>query len=567
MDLMLGLDDFGEAVRSQINFVDKSLFIKKVIDDKATHVPVIVRPRRFGKTFNLSMLHHFLAAEVNGLSTQGLFDGLKIAQAGDVYAQQQGQYPVIFISFKNVKKEKYHEAYAQLTDLVSQTYSQYDYLLSSAAIPDYEKKHFEEILKKTVDPAAFENALQKLCRYLYLHHGVKPWLLIDEYDTPIQAAYVHSYYSPMIDFMRSLFGAALKGNPYLHRAVVTGILRIAKENLFSGINNLKVFSVLDADYSEYFGFTEDEVDEVLIKAELKHLSTEIKAWYNGYQMGGHQTGSHQIYNPWSIANCVREKGKIEPYWANTSDNALIKTLLAKADANIKTQFELILAGQTIETMIDESMVFADLDISKDALWSLLLFSGYLTCKEMKLAGMQYNCLLMSPNQEVSVLYQDIIRKWFSDSLGRDTYQALLISLTEARLDDFLFILQKFLLESASYFDVKGTEPEKFYHGFVMGLIVSLSDTHIIQSNKESGYGRYDVIIIPKDTSKLGLILEFKVARPNKTLIETAEEALAQLHERRYETVLQQNGITNIMQIGLAFRGKDVELASNRLANH
>lgn len=565
MDLILGLDNFGSAVTKKLNFVDKSLFIKAILDDAAVDVPVIIRPRRFGKTFNLSLLHHFLAAEVNGLSTQGLFDGLKITKAGDAYMQHQGKYPVIFITFKNVKHDTYDKTYGSFAGLISSIYDQYRVLLSSPALYDDEKEVFEDILKQRASTQNLILSLINLCKYLYRHYKVKPWLLIDEYDTPIQAGYLHGYYPPIMEFMRGLLGAALKGNPYLHRAVVTGILRIAKEDLFSGVNNLKVFSVLDSDYSEYFGFTEIEVDEVLTQAGLKHLSSEIKAWYNGYQIGDHQIGSHQIYNPWSIANCIRKKGRVEPYWVNTSDNALIKTLLVQADADIKKQFELILAGQTIVSLIDENMVFAGLE-KQEALWSLLLFSGYLTCTGMQLQYTKYQCQLCVPNQEVAALYKDIVNEWFTDSLGSKSYQALLMNLVEGNLEDFLLMLQKFLLESASYFDVKGTEPEKFYHGFVMGLIVSLSDTHIIQSNKESGYGRYDVMIIPKDSQQLGLILEFKVARPNKTLTETAEEALAQLRERRYETILQQKGITNILQIGLAFRGKEVELIANRLNN-
>ena len=374
MGLIVGLADFGEAVSSQLNFVDKSLFIKELFDNEQIHVPVIVRPRRFGKTFNMSMLHHFLGAEVNRLKTAGMFDNLNIAKAGDGYMQHQGKYPVIFVSFKSAKERKFTDAYDKLWALISDTYREHRYLMTSTKLHADDKEAYEIILKRKVDnKSILENSLKELSRFLYLHHGVKPWLLIDEYDTPIQAGYLHGYYKEMIDFMRALFAAALKDNVNIHRAVVTGILRIAKEDLFSGLNNVKVFSVLSAEYADCFGFTEHEVDAVLKQAGLQHLSSDIKNWYNGYHIG-----NSQMYNPWSIANCINEKGLLKPYWVNTSDNALIKQSMARADSLIKIQFESILEGKPVEVLVDENMTFADLDRSGDKLWSLLLFSGYLT---------------------------------------------------------------------------------------------------------------------------------------------------------------------------------------------
>lgn len=557
MDLIVGLDDFGEAVRSQLNFIDKSLFIKEIIDNKTTHVPVIIRPRRFGKTFNLSMLHYFLAAEVNGLKTQGMFDVLKIAKAGDSYMREQGKYPVIFVSFKSIKEKNFEDAYEKLSILLAEAYREHRYLLTSSQLYEEDKAAFGKILKTEVgNKAILENALKELTRLLYLHHGVKPWLLIDEYDTPIQSGYLHNYYEPMIDLMRGIFGSALKGNSNIHRAVITGILRIAKENLFSGVNNLKVFSVLNAEYAEHFGFTESEVDAALMAANLKGLSKQVKAWYNGYHIG-----NYQIYNPWSIANCINEKGLLKPHWVNTSDNLLIKQRMAQADSTLKVQFESILEGKSVEATIDETMVFTALEEDPDLLWSLLLFGGYLTATQIKQVGIKNQCVLTPPNQEVALLWRDIIADWFMGSLGQVRYQYFLQHLVEGKLDVFLEILQKFLLKSASYFDVKGNDPERFYHGFVMGLIVGLSDTHQIHSNKESGYGRYDVMIIPKDLKKLGLILEFKVAKANTTLQETADQALEQINARAYETELRQKGIRHILKIGLGFKGKEVALSS------
>ena len=557
MSLIVGLDDFGEAVHSQLDFIDKSLFIKEIFDRKAINVSVIIRPRRFGKTFNLSMLHHFLAPEVNGLKTAEMFSGLKIAQAGGDYMKEQGKHPVITVSFKSIKFSGYTQARESFAKLMSQVYTQYYPILMEANLYPHEKNTLDRILNEQSTDADLMDSLTNLSAYLYRYYKVKPWLLIDEYDTPIQAAHLYGYYEPMINLMRGLFGSALKGNSNIHRAVITGILRIAKENLFSGVNNLDVFSILSPEYAQHFGFTQEEVDTVLSKHGLPHLSDEIKKWYNGYHIG-----DYQIYNPWSISNCISKAGAIKPYWVNTSDNLLIKQTLARAEVKVKEEFETILAGKPIEATVNESTVFADLDGDSESVWGLLLFSGYLTAIQSRRIGIKNQCLLIPPNQEVSWLYPDIIRSWFLEELGEENYDWLLKSLTEGDLDTFLVILQKFLRESISYFDVSGAEPEKFYHGLVLGLIISLSKTHEVHSNKESGFGRYDVVLIPKDLEKLGIILEFKVVKGNKTLPETAEEALAQINARHYEVELQQRGIRRILKIGLGFRGKEVSLASH-----
>jgi hypothetical protein len=559
MNFIIGIDDFGKVIERQLNFVDKSLFIKEVMDDSSIEATVITRPRRFGKTLNLSMLHHFLAPKVNQLQTKGMFDHLKIAKAGSTYMDQQGKYPVIFISFKSVHDSKFTDAYGQLRTLIQKTYREHSYLITSTKLREKEKKSYEAILDREVtDRAVLENSLQELSRFLHLHHGVKPWILIDEYDTPIQSAYFHGYYEEMIELMRGIFGSALKGNTDMHRAIVTGILRISKESLFSGVNNLKVFSILNQEYAEHFGFTEAEVDEALKKSNLDGLSREIKDWYNGYHIG-----NSQIYNPWSIANCINGKGALGPYWVNTSSNDLIKSSMASASAVVKEKFEQILTGKSIEETITENMVFADLKTNSDALWSLLLFSGYLTVIKKTPIDTRFNCFLQTPNQEVAALYRDVIREWFNAPLGASEYRVFLENLTTGQIDKFFKKLKQFLKESSSFFDVKGQHPEKFYHGFVLGLIVSLADTHTVQSNKESGDGRYDVMLIPKDTTQLGLILEFKVAEEGDTLREVAEQALKQISECGYETELRQKNIQNILKIGLAFKGKEVEIASAR----
>lgn len=557
MSLIIGVDNFGEAVRRGLNFIDKSLFVKELLDSDEIQASVITRPRRFGKTFNLSMLHHFFAPEVNGISTSGLFQHLKITKAGDAYMAHQGKYPVIFVTFKSVSDATFEGAYEKIQTLVSGLYREHGYLLESAALSANDKEIYERILKGQANQSLLAESLKKLAQFLYLHYGTKSWLLIDEYDAPIQAGYLNNHYGKIIEFMRGMFGSALKGNDYLHRAVITGILRISKESLFSGVNNLKVYSLLNERYAEHFGFIEQEVDTVFKQAGLEAKLSDIKAWYNGYTIGG-----KQMYNPWSIANCVYEKGLMRPYWVNTSGEGLIKASMALADIDVKEQFEYILRGKPIEVEIDENMIFGDFKNSSSALWSLLLFSGYLTAVKVDLIKGRSVCFLKSPNKEVAYLYEHIILSWFKDAIGENTYRYFLSSLTEGHLDEFLSILKRFLEESASHFDVKGHHPEKFYHGFVLGLIVGLSDTHTIESNRESGWGRYDVLITPKDPTKLGLILEFKVAGEGVTLEEAAKQALVQIAERNYEAVLRQKGIGNMLKIGLAFRGKTVEMAAS-----
>lgn len=553
MPLIVGQDNFGSAIQKRQHFIDKSLWIKSVFDHNETEVDIIVRPRRFGKTFNMSMLHHFLAAEAYGFKTEGIFDGLKIAQCGDQYMQHQGKYPVIFITFKDVKSKTYEEAYPALRALMARTYDQHAYLLTSSKLSDPQKEIFASILEERAAGAHMETALLDLTKALYTHHGVKPWLLMDEYDTPIQAGYLNNHYDQIIGFMRRLFGSVLKSNPYLHRAVITGILRIAKENLFSDLNNVKVYSVLDAEYADHFGFTETEVDTVLQDNNLQHLSTEIKSWYNGYRIG-----NTHVYNPWSIANCVNEEGLLKAYWVNTSGNELIKKTMARATPTVKTQLEMLLEGRPISEEIAENITFTDLDKNGDKIWSLLLFAGYLTVTEKEWVGTKVKCSLIYPNQEVLALYRDIVMEWLNESFSGE-YPALLNSLISGNTEEFLEILQKFLFRSASYFDVSGEEPERFYHGLVMGLMISLSATHQVQSNKESGYGRYDVMLIPKDPQKLGIIIEFKVAKSAELLQTAASDALKQITDKNYAAELQHKGIERILKMGLAFYRKEVAM--------
>jgi hypothetical protein len=558
MPLPIGYDNFRELIENKLEFVDKSLLIEEIIEDIATKAAVITRPRRFGKTLNLSMLHHFLSPSVNGKPSKNLFNHLKIAENKDLCATYQGQYPVIFVTFKDVKETSYEEAYAKLCELMSRIYTEHCYLLSSSKLLSHQKKIFESILEEKASDVHISSALLNLTQVLSLHHGINPWLLIDEYDTPIQASYVHGYYDQMIHTMRGLFGSALKTNPYLYRAVITGILRVAKESLFSGINNLKVYSPLHSAYSTQFGFTEEEVSNLVKKHHLENQLPGIKEWYNGYQIG-----DTVLYNPWSIVNCIQEKGKLIPYWVNTSDNQLIRTILLNSSIGFKEQFELLLQDKPVEQLVDENTVFGDLGINESATWSLLLMSGYLKVISEKKTDDGLACTLAIPNKEVRNLYQQIIKQWLSNGHGIAWYNQFLTHLLTGNIELFEKELRDVMEQTVSSHDT-GQNPEAFYHGLMVGLTASLyhNEHYEIQSNKESGYGRYDYLIFARDKSKLTLLMEFKkvsaVQAPEQLEIrleQASQEALDQINQKHYVAEAKQRSSSNILKIGLAFCGK------------
>jgi Predicted AAA-ATPase/PD-(D/E)XK nuclease superfamily len=562
MRLPVGYDNFKKIIDRRLDFVDKSLFIKEILDDTA-EVVVITRPRRFGKTLNLSMLHHFLAAEVNGQSTVGLFDGLKIATLSEECKRHQGQYPVIFMTFKDVKDHGFEHALQKMMMLMAEVYKEHRYLLSSPRLSEEDKIFYKAILNAKVDQSMLEGSIKKLTACLYQHHGVKPWLLIDEYDTPIQSGYLGGYYQPMISCMRNLFGSALKTNPYLERAVITGVLRVAKESLFSGLNNLRVYSVLQSHYGQYFGFTEDEVLSLLRQSGLTQQTEAIRDWYNGYQVG-----QWTVYNPWSIVNCIREQGELAPYWINTSDNQLIKDMLIESSEGFRTQFEDLLRGESLEKMIDENVVFGDLKNNEAASWSLLLMAGYLKVLSKRQTEMGAYCTLSIPNREVRGLYRRIIQQWLSNGQGIEWFEKFLNHLLTGDIIAFEADLRHLIEETFSVHDTS-KDPEVFYHGFMVGATASLyhHKNYEIKSNRESGYGRYDYMIFSHDLSKPTILMEIKrVKSTGKThteleriLSETAQQALTQIQQQNYLAEAKQRGRTYVLKIGLAFCGKQFKI--------
>ncbi len=564
MKLPLGYDNFKELIDNQLDFVDKSLFIKEVLDDKATKVAVITRPRRFGKTLNLSMLHNFLAAEAYGQSTQGLFQGLKISELGDEYMRHQGHYPVIFITFKDVKDHTFEHTLRNMQFLMADVYGEHEYLLSSSKMNEASRAFYNTVLNRQADQATLQASIKNLTSYLFQHHGVKPWVLIDEYDTPIQSACVYGYYEEMISLMSGMFGPALKTNPYLERAVITGILSVFKEGLFSGLNNLNAYSLLQSHYGQHFGFTEEEVTDLLQRAGLAEQSAEIRDWYNGYL-----AGKWTIYNPWSIVKCIREEGVLAPYWVNTSDNQLIKNLLTHSRENFRMELEDLLSGKPLEKSIDENVVFGDLKKNESAAWSLLLMSGYLKVTNIRRTEMGSYCTLIIPNREVRGLYRRIIEQWLSNGHGSEWFENFLNHLLIGNLQAFEVDFRHLVEETFSVHDTS-KDPEAFYHGFMVGATASLfhNKNYEIKSNRESGYGRYDYMIYSHDLSKPTLLLEIKRVKKtekmspddlDKILTETAKQALTQITQQSYLSEAKQRGRTHILKVGLAFCGKHFQI--------
>jgi hypothetical protein len=408
------------------------------------------------------------------------------------------------------------------------------------------------------EQTAYEFALEKLSRYLKEYHQERVIILIDEYDEPIQSAYLNDYYDDIIDFMRSLLIRGLKGNPNLEKGVLTGILRVAKESIFSGLNNLVVSTLLEERYDQYFGLLESEVEQIFDYYGLKYEMKEVKDWYNGYYFG-----QEVVYNPWSIISCIDRDGMLKPYWVNTSGNDLIKKLIINSESDVKNDLELLIKEETIEKKINENIVFADIEKKSSSLWSFLLLSGYLRAKNQYRKGARLYCELDIPNTEVNYVYEEIILDWLEENITSYKLNSMLEALINGDVDIFAEIFEEFVLNSMSNFDVGGNEPEKVYHTFVLGLLLNLNDDYQVVSNRESGYGRYDIMIIPNNSDKLGIILEFKKVNKHKDedLEIGGKKALKQIKDKKYKQNLVSKGIDEILEIGIAFSGKKVMVKS------
>ncbi|MGH7453893.1 MAG: AAA family ATPase, partial [bacterium] len=531
-----------------------SLLIKELMDQGAVAM-LIPRPRRFGKTLNLSMLRCFFEKTESG--TSYLFRHLKIWQAGEEYTSQQGKYPVIALTFKDIKETSWESGLEKMQQIIQEEYLRHGYLTASDKLSPPEKNYFEKISNLEASQAQYESALKNLSLYLARHHQQQAILLIDEYDTPIQAGYVNGYYAEVVGFMRNFLSGGLKDNPHLEKGVLTGIMRVAKESIFSGLNNLGVFTLLRSEFSTAFGLTEAEVEQALGDFQLADQYENIRNWYNGYTFG-----DQTIYNPWSIINYLDSGDKkFRPYWLHTSDNAIIEQLLTRGGIELKTELESLISGESIEKPVQENIVFRDLEIREDLLWSFLLFSGYLKYEAQRpddFDPAKTLCRLVIPNQEVRSVYIGIVEQWFAQKFDQSKLQAMLRAFRAGDIRLFEHLFREMVAQIFSYHDF-GAESEKVYQAFTIGLLVWLGDQYEIKSDRESGYGRYDLMIIPKDQSQIGYVIEFKKvsAYENETVELAIAKAFAQIEAKNYEMELRARGVTAIKKLAIVFQGKQV----------
>ena len=551
-----------ESIREKDNFyIDKTNFIREWWDNDDT-VTLITRPRRFGKTLNMSMLECFFS---NKYKDRGdLFEGLEIWN-DEKYRKLQGTYPVIFLSFAEIKQNNYNDAVEKIKRIVCEVCQQFEFLKNWDGLTEIEKKNISNISYNMSDVMA-QDLIKNMSNYLSRYYGKKVIILLDEYDTPMQEAYVNGYWEELVAFTRSLFNATFKTNPYLERAIMTGITRVSKESIFSDLNNLVVVTTTSNQYETAFGFTEEEVFNALDEHGISDKKGEVKKWYDGFTFGDKK----DIYNPWSIINLLKFK-TFKTYWADSSSNGLINSLVKTGSSYIKTMMEMLLKGETINVPIDEQIVFSELDYSEDAVWSLMLASGYLKVVSAEpLVGNRRKArryTLALTNLEIQVMFEDMILRWFSPA--KSETNEFIKALITGDIESMNEYMNDVALRTFSSFDSgKHTSekkaPENFYHGFVLGLMVDQSENYIITSNRESGFGRYDIMLEPKDKQSKkypGIVIEFKVINPRKenSLEETVEAALKQIEEKNYDAELINRGVDkeNIHHYGFAFRNKEV----------
>ena len=555
--ISIGIESYKEIVDRPYYYVDKTLLIKDLLDN-GTLVSCFTRPRRFGKTLALSMLKTFFELEMdskgNVIDNSHYFEGMKIAEAGECYMNQQGKYPVISLSLKSAKQPDFDMAYQCMIQDIAYEYDRHRYVLLGEALSDADKAIYTSIMERKGEKAQYATSLKFLAECLKKYHGRNVVILIDEYDVPLENAYFRGFYNQMIDFVRSLFESALKTNDSLEFAVITGCLRISRESIFTGLNNLEVISVLNENYSEYYGFTESEVKEMLRTYGLEEKLQEVKQWYDGYLFG-----NTEVYNPWSVLNQTKEwfddKDILAmPWWANTSSNNIIRTLIGQADDETKGIIENLIHGGSVETVLKETVTYGDLTENNENIWSFLFFTGYLKIKEIvktgELTGEPTIYSLVIPNLEIKSCYTDIIIQYFEiykKAINKDNlYKALL----GRNAQDFAEQITDLLRKTISYYD----STESFYHGLISGLL-SGNVYYKVESNRETGDGRSDLVLYQQDVAQNAVILEFKVCGKNETADDAAKRALKQINDRDYASKAREDGYKNIIKYGVAFKGK------------
>ena len=557
--LPIGLSDFKEIIEYDYYYFDKTKFIENILEDRSK-VKLFTRPRRFGKTLNMSMLKYFFNVK-NKDENKNLFEGLNISKSE--YFNKQGEFPVISISFKDYNEKNWKSGFREVKGIIERLYTKYKFLTEK--MDEIEIEKFNSV-RRTLDLADWKNSLLNLSKYLYEYYGKKVIVLIDEYDQPIINSYINGYYNETIDFFKSFYGSVLKDNEYLEMSVITGILRVAKENIFSGLNNLEVHTILDSEFTEYFGIMEDEVEEALKDFNLEYELEDVQKWYNGYLFG-----DTKVYNPWSIINFLK-KGRLRPYWVNTSGNGLIQLYLEKLKNEIFDEFSKLLNKESVLKRINDNMTFGNLEANFEKnIWNLFFHSGYLTLNEGYNEG-EEEIHLKIPNEEILKMFSEMfIEIYFKNS---DNFLDMTDALKNGDIEKFKLELNKILLENVGIFDVSGAYKEQFYHGLILGLILKLKNEYEITSNNFSGKGRYDLLLKPKNIlrRKEGIIFELKIVNVTEKLDKDqikeklkneCEIALKQIKEKEYVSVLRNAGIEKVLKIGIAFYGKEFEVKGER----
>jgi len=557
--LPIGVSDFKEIITKNYYYFDKTKFIENILDD-GSKVKLFTRPRRFGKTLNISMLRYFFDVK-NKDENRKLFEGLNISKSE--YFTEQGNYPVISISFRNYDEENWENGFKSIKSIIKRLYGDYKFLTEK--MDDIEIEEFNSV-RRGLDSVEWEATLLNLSKYLYEYYGKKVIILIDEYDQPIIDSYIKGYYDKAISFFKTFYGLVLKDNEYLEMGIMTGILRVAKENIFSGLNNLEVHTILDSEFTEYFGIIENEVEESLKDFDLEYELSDVQRWYNGYLFG-----DTKVYNPWSIINFLK-KGKLKPYWVNTSGNGLIKLYLQKLKDEIFEDFSKLLNQKTISKRINDNMTFGNLEANFEKnIWNLFFHSGYLTLAE-EYNMMKKNVNVKIPNNEILEMFSEMfIEVYFKDS---ENFLDMTDALKNGDIEKFKFELNKILLENTGIFDVSGIYKEQFYHGLILGIILILRNEYEITSNGFAGKGRYDLLLKPKNIldRKEGIIFELKILNNSENLSNDkihekleneCEIALKQIEEKEYASTLKNAGVEKVLKIGIAFFGKEFEVKFER----
>lgn len=550
--LPIGVEDFKRLVDNGYYFVDKTLMIKELLENKET-VNLFTRPRRFGKTLNMSMLQRFF--EATEKSNAYLFGDLKIA-AYPEYMAYQGQYPVISVSLKSMKQASYTNAFYMYKNLIAKEYEKHKIILESNQILDSEKEVFQNIMEQRADQNVYLNSIRTLSDILAKYYEKNVIILIDEYDVPLENAYHEGFYDDMTNLIRSCFESALKTNPSLEFAVLTGCLRVSRESIFTGLNNLKTYSITKNKFSRYFGFTQEEMKEILQTFSLEQYAGTIAKWYDGYRFG-----LTEIYNPWSVLNCIdsylqNDMVACEPYWSNTSSNRIVKRLIEESNERTKSMVEELINGTPIHTQIFEDVTYGTIDVNQDYIWSFLLFTGYLKIISCETVGDETYYDMVIPNVEIKSIYKNTIRSWFIDHVNRDSRTDILESVIHADAEKLEDLLCTWLTNTISCFD----EQENYYHGFVTGLVSGFSG-YMVVSNRESGNGRFDLVVKQRSRWHHAAILEFKVVEKYNQMTKACEDALKQIEEKDYEASLRDEQYENIAKLGICFCQKRCRIKS------